>query len=76
MIFTTRLSSEQLTPGRFRDGLLRTQVLRSGLLRTQSSEPLWPSGKALGRHKDDVGSSPTSALILLKLFKSCGLWTQ
>ena len=37
------------------------------------SEPVWPSGKALGKRKD-LGSGDT-ALALLSLEKGCGLWT-
>ena len=39
------------------------------------SEPVWPSGKALGWYSGkqrDLGSNP---LRLSFLFKSCGLWT-
>ena len=42
------------------------------IINIKACEPVWPSGKALGCKRRDVGSNPFR---LSFLFKSCGLWT-
>ena len=63
-----------------RDGELRmrststfTQLLTWTYVDIGPCEPVWPSGKALGKRKD-LGSTDTASA-LLSLQKGCDLWT-